>query len=157
MSRREDRTHAFCLIYMLSFRIGRETEKLMADYFEHSVDFAEDDETVINTEHVDREFVRELFYGVAEHQNEIDEVIGKHAKNWQVTRINSVDLALIRLAVFEIMFSTDTPRSVAAYEAVEIAKIYSTDESPGFINGILDSIAPKPREPKPAQKPAEAE
>ena len=71
---------------------------------------------------------------------EIDQMISKKAKKWSKERMSKVDLAILRLAIYEICFSNEIPYGVAVNEAVELAKNFSTEESPAFINGILGSI-----------------
>ena len=86
------------------------------------------------------DFAAALFLGVIEHLTEIDEKITEHTKGWTIDRIARVSLAVLRLCAYELMF-TDVPQPVALNEAVELAKLYGNDESPSFINGILNSIA----------------
>ena len=71
---------------------------------------------------------------------EIDEKIAENAKGWKKERIARISLAIMRLCVYELLFS-DVPRAVAINEAIEIAKTYDTDDAPAFINGILNTIA----------------
>ncbi|MEE1071875.1 MAG: transcription antitermination factor NusB, partial [Cellulosilyticum sp.] len=85
------------------------------------------------------QFMESLYFGVFEHLQEIDEVIEKYAANWSFSRIAKVDLSILRLAIYELKY-TDVPQKVAVNEAVEIAKTYSTEKSPKFINGILGSV-----------------
>ncbi|NBV52645.1 MAG: transcription antitermination factor NusB [Verrucomicrobia bacterium] len=84
-------------------------------------------------------FAEELIQGVIRDLTLIDEVIGKYAKNWAFGRIARVDLAILRIAIFELMRRTDIPPVVSINEAVDIAKEFSTEESKRFVNGILDS------------------
>jgi N utilization substance protein B len=84
-------------------------------------------------------FAEELIQGVIRDLALIDEVIGKYAKNWAFGRIARVDLAILRIAIFELMRRTDIPPVVSINEAVDIAKEFSTEESKRFVNGILDS------------------
>ena len=86
------------------------------------------------------DFAASLFLGVTEHLSEIDEKITEHTKGWKIDRIARISLAILRLCAYELMF-TDVPQPVALNEAVELAKLYGNDESPSFINGILNSIA----------------
>jgi len=87
------------------------------------------------------EFALSLLNGVIKHLDKIDEVITKHiSKDWEFDRLDSVDKAILRLSVYEILF-TDLPYQVAINEAVEIAKLLSTSNSTKFINGVLDRIA----------------
>ncbi len=85
-------------------------------------------------------FAEELIFGSTEHISEIDSLIQKYAKNWSVDRIARVDLAILRLAVFELLYRNDIPPIVSINEAVDLAKTYSSGESGRFINGILDSV-----------------
>lgn len=84
-------------------------------------------------------FAEELIHGVMQDVAVIDDVIGKYAKNWAFNRIARVDLAILRVAIFELMRRTDIPPVVSINEAVDIAKEFSTEESKRFVNGILDS------------------
>ena len=72
--------------------------------------------------------------------DELDEVIGEHSKGWKVDRLGKTELAILRLAAYEILKDEDIPKSVAINEAVELAKMYSSDEAPRFINGILAKL-----------------
>jgi len=83
---------------------------------------------------------QELLAGIGEHLAEIDDLIRQHTKNWRVDRMSIVDRSLIRLGAYELLFRADVPPTVAINEAIEIAKRYSTDDAPSFINGILDAI-----------------
>jgi N utilization substance protein B len=82
-----------------------------------------------------------LARGVEEHQARIDELISKHAIDWSLDRMPLVDRALIRIATLELGWRPDVPTSVVISEAVELAKAYSTDDSSGFVNGMLATIA----------------
>ena len=91
-------------------------------------------------EHV-RTFSEELAAGVTANCDAIDKLIAGTSKNWAISRMAKVDLNILRLAVFELVFRTDIPRNVTMNEAIEIAKKFGTEDSPAFINGILDEIA----------------
>jgi N utilization substance protein B len=83
-------------------------------------------------------FAEELIHGVIKDIDLIDEVVKRFTENWTFERIAKVDLAILRLAIFELMRRTDIPPIVTINEAVDIAKSFSTDESKRFVNGILD-------------------
>jgi N utilization substance protein B len=83
---------------------------------------------------------QDLLEGIVAHAAEIDLLISQYAKNWRVGRMSIVDRNLIRLGAYEVLFREDVPATVAINEAIEIAKRYSTDDAPSFINGILDAI-----------------
>lgn len=86
------------------------------------------------------DFARLLAAGTVENIESIDAVIGKHIRNWEFDRLAKVDLAILRVAVFEILFQEDVPAGVSINEAIEIAKSFGADESYKFINGVLDNI-----------------
>ena len=81
-----------------------------------------------------------LVEGVHAHQARIDELIGTYAVGWSLDRMPAVDRAVLRLGVFEVLWSDDVPDAVAVDEAVELARSLSTDDSPNFVNGLLGSV-----------------
>lgn len=85
-------------------------------------------------------FAEELARGVISHHQEIDPLIAKHAENWGIDRMGTVDRNAMRIAVFEMLFRDDIPPVVSINEAVDLAKAYSSVESGKFVNGILDRI-----------------
>ena len=87
-----------------------------------------------------RLFADPLIRGTLEHREEMDEVIKKHAKNWDLHRMAAVDRNILRLAIFEMLHREDIPPVVSINEAVDIAKKFSTEDSGKFVNGILDKI-----------------
>lgn len=78
--------------------------------------------------------------GVTTHQAHIDDLISAHLQGWTLDRLPAVDRAILRVAVWELLHAKDVPEPVAVDEAVELAKKLSTDESPGFVNGVLGQI-----------------
>jgi N utilization substance protein B len=81
-----------------------------------------------------------LVEGVAEHAGRIDELIDTHASGWSLERLPVVDRAILRMAVFELLWVDDVPDAVVIDEAVELAKALSTDESPAYVNGVLGAV-----------------
>jgi N utilization substance protein B len=88
----------------------------------------------------DTQYLRYLLEGVLEKQNEIDAEIKKYLRGWQLERIANVDRAILRLAFYEIMFEAETPDKVVMNEAIEIAKLFSDEQSHRYINGVLSSF-----------------
>lgn len=86
------------------------------------------------------DFAASLFTGVVEHKEAVDAKIAENAKGWKLDRIAKMSLSIMRLCVYELMY-TEVPRPVAINEAIELAKAYDTDEAPAFINGILNAVA----------------
>ncbi len=82
----------------------------------------------------------ELVYGITDKRDDLDAKIEESAVNWRVSRMSVLDRNIIRLAAYEMMFKEDVPPRVAIDEAIELAKRYCGEDSPGFINGILDAI-----------------
>ena len=78
--------------------------------------------------------------GVSEHSAHIDELISSHLQGWTLERLPAVDRAIMRVAVWELLYADDVPGPVAVDEAVQLAKELSTDDSPGFVNGVLGQL-----------------
>ena len=131
MSRRSARKNAFFLLFQMDFSEAAEFEQVK------EVFFAEKEEPV---EEEEKAFILSEVEGVHENMTEIDAVISAAAKGWDLERMNKVDLAILRLAVYEMRFG-ETPVGVAINEAVELAKKFSSDEAPSFINGVLGKAA----------------
>ena len=87
-----------------------------------------------------RAFAEPLIRGTLEHRDELDTLIKKHAKNWDLHRMATVDRNIMRLAAYEMLHRDDIPPVVSINEAVDIAKKFSTEDSGRFVNGILDKI-----------------
>ncbi len=133
MSRRKVRDMAFKYVYAMSY--GKEDTNNVIDSI---LDSYEEELTTLEGE--DKVFFEALTSGVEENLNKIDEQILSKLKNWTIARIFKIDLAILRLAIYEIIY-TDTPYKVAINEAVELAKKYGNDESYTFVNGVLREIA----------------
>ncbi|MGG1663954.1 transcription antitermination factor NusB [Brevibacillus sp. NRS-1366] len=86
------------------------------------------------------QYLRYLLDGVLTHLTEIDAEIKKYLRGWQLERIANVDRAILRLAFYEIMFEAETPDKVVMNEAIEIAKLFSDEQSHRYINGVLSSF-----------------
>jgi N utilization substance protein B len=98
------------------------------------------------------DYAVELVEGVTGRLADIDDVISKHSEGWTVERMPPVDRAVLRLALYELLWRDDVPDAVVIDEAVELAKSLSTDESPRFVNGVLGRILreqPAPERPEP--------
>ena len=88
-----------------------------------------------------REFTRELIMGTVENRRKIDELIMTYAQGWDMDRLPAVDRNILRLGIFEILWSTNVPVSVAIDEALNLARDLSSDESSKYIHGVLGRIA----------------
>jgi len=85
----------------------------------------------------DTPYIQDILQGFIQHQEEIDNIIREKSKGWKFDRISKVDLSILRLALYEILYRQDIPNSVSINEGVELAKKYGSDKSGSFINGIL--------------------
>ena len=86
------------------------------------------------------DYTSDLVRGVVEHRPRIDELLADYSEGWTLDRMPAVDRNVLRLGVFELMWAEDVPDAVAVTEAVALVRDLSTDESPGFVNGILGNI-----------------
>ena len=105
-------------------------EQIQSTFWEGQEDAGEDT----------RAFAESLAAGAIERVEKIDALIGRHAENWRLDRMAVVDRNILRLATYEFIADAETPKTVVINEAIEIARRFSAQESPQFINGILDSI-----------------
>lgn len=128
MTRREARELIMKMLYEKTFQPEKDPNALVEGYTQDMKGKVKD-------------FIVAEFNGILEHEEEIDAIITKSAQNWSLSRIARVDHMLLRMATYELKWGEDVPAKVAINEAIEIAKIYSTDKSPKFINGILGNIA----------------
>jgi len=126
MTRKEAREQAFVLIFEKMFRNDSPEEIL--EYAKEIREIQIDD------------YSKEVFLGVCEKCNELDDKISAHLKNWKIERISKVALAILRLAVYEIKFIESVPESVSINEAVELSKKFSVAEDASFVNGVLGNI-----------------
>ncbi|WP_280414420.1 transcription antitermination factor NusB [Nocardia carnea] len=105
-------------------------------------------------------YTRTLVDGIAEDLDRVDGTIESYLQDWTLSRLPAVDRAILRVAVWELLYATDVPPIVAVDEAVELAKELSTDDSPGFVNGVLGQVvlvAPQIRAAASATRAAEPE
>lgn len=103
--------------------------------------FGEGEEPALAVHTKSAAFAFELVDGVISHLEEIDRRVAEKSKHWSMSRMARVDLNIIRLAVFELLYRSDIPKNVTMNEAIEVAKKFGSEDSPSFVNGILDEIA----------------
>ena len=126
-TRSKSRKAALDLLYEADIR-GRVAVDLLSSRMS-------DDEVYI------REYTAQLLEGVAGARKKIDELITLHAQGWDMDRMPAVDRNILRIAIYELLWSTEIPDKVAISEALELAKTLSTDDSVSYINGVLATIA----------------
>lgn len=129
MTRREARETAFQLIYERSVQTDKPTSRIIKDTSEAQ-------------EFIPNKYIKAVLRGTEEKLDELDGLINENSIDWRIERMSAVSLSILRLAVYEMLYCTeDVPFKVAINEAVELAKKYDDDNSPAFINGILNKIA----------------
>jgi len=139
--RRENRIAAMQFIYMMEMNSSEDLKEALRVFFEgreHPRDYYA--------------FAEELVLGVYDHLDRIDKTIQQCAQNWSFNRIAKVDLAIIRLAIYELLFRKDIPPIVSINEAIDLGKNFSDIDSKRFINGILDKV--KDRLGRPLRTPS---
>lgn len=88
-----------------------------------------------------REYAAKIVTGVSEHRRKIDELISTYAQGWDMDRLPAVDRNILRIAIYELLWCEDIPDPVAIDEALDLAKLLSTDESAGYVHGVLGRIS----------------
>lgn len=148
MSRRDSREAAVKIIFQNTFTDARlfvskddlesdlkeniDIEKMISTYIESL-----SDEEIKS---LDEKYIKSVLEGIVEKVVSIDEYIVKYSKDWSIDRMSKIDLAILRVAIYEILYKDDIPSSVSINEAVELAKKYSHEDASSFINGILGSV-----------------
>ena len=135
MKRSELREHIFRMIFGYEFNSDAEMPEQMQLYFEQL-----DEEDGVPTE-MEVTYIRDKALNVILKTEEIDEMLNTNTKGWKTSRMNKVDLSILRLAVYEMKWDDEVPTGVAIDQAVELAKKYSGDDGPSFINGVLAKFA----------------
>ena len=133
MSRREIREHIFKLLFLLEFYKGEELNEQAERYLDEV-------EEAVPTE-AEAAYIRERVHKVEAKIEELDQLLTSASTGWKLNRMSKVDLAIMRLAVYEMKMDEDIPVKVAINEAVELAKKFGGDDSPAFVNGVLAKLA----------------
>ncbi|HCJ57065.1 transcription antitermination factor NusB [Lutispora sp.] len=143
MSRRLLRQSAFKIIFSFHFN-DDDIEEIFKDISEEPNIFLiqEEDEHIPFNElnERDKKFFYDLVRGTLENVEKIDYMIKSNLKSWTMDRIAKVDLTILRMAIYELLYSQDIPDSVAINEAIELGKVFGTDDSGSFINGVLGKV-----------------
>ena len=131
MSRTELREHIFRMLFRVEFNSAEEMKEQEQFYFDE----------LEEATGKDQEYILNKYRAIDEKKEEIDKLLNEVTEGWKTTRMNRVDLTILRLATYEIKWDEDVPTGVAINEAVELAKKYSSDDGPSFVNGILAKVA----------------
>lgn len=128
MSRRELREQVFKLLFRIEFNDEAEMPQQVQMFFE------QEEKPVSPSE---REEIQDKYARILQKKEELDKMLDEKATSWNVSRMGKVDLTILRLALFEMLYDDKIPVSVAINEAVELAKRFGQTDSPGFVNGVL--------------------
>lgn len=131
MKRRELREHIFEILFRVEFMAENDMEEQLELFFE---DLAE-------ARPSDVDYIKNKYLAVREKMPMIDILIDEKSTGWKTARMGKVELTILRLAVYEMLFDEDVPVTVAINEAVEISKKFGGDDTPAFVNGILAKVA----------------
>ena len=130
MSRSELREHIFRMLFRIEFNNEEELSEQETLYFDLLEDCSEKEQ----------EYILNKYRAIKDHVEEIDKLLNELSEGWKTTRMNRVDLTILRLATYEIKWDEEVPTGVAINEAVELAKRYSSDQGPSFVNGVLAKV-----------------
>ena len=131
MSRRELRKNIFLLLFRIEFNTREELQEQTEMFLEEKPEISE----------ADSSYIRTTVDAILDVQEEIDQTIMKICTGWRLERLGKTELAILRLAVYEMLKDDDIPKGVAINEALELAKIYCSEDAPRFINGVLAKLA----------------
>ena len=131
--RRLGRTLAFQVLYGSHFVYPARPEAIETQFARNPLVAEQSSEAVLG-------FARDLVTGVSARRAEVDAAIEAHSQHWKIERIAVVELSILRLSIFEMLY-TDIPVRAAINEAIELSKAFGDDKSRGFVNGILDGVA----------------
>ncbi len=130
MSRRTARKHVMNILFQAEFNSDEALDTIIETY----------NNEVEKLDNRDLPFIRGELEGIGENNRLLLDTIDKYAAGWSVERMNKLDVAILKIAIYEILFCEDIPNKVSVNEAVELAKEYSSDKAPGFVNGILSKV-----------------
>ncbi|PYG86820.1 NusB antitermination factor [Ruminiclostridium sufflavum DSM 19573] len=134
MGRRASRETAMKLLYQLEIQKDDRCEQ---------IDMALEDENLTGN---DKKYIINIIDGVNEKVSLIDSIIEKNSMGWKISRLSKIDLSILRIGIYEILYREDIPFSVSVNEAVELAKKYSNEDAGAFVNGLLAKVTKAPNE-----------
>lgn len=126
-----NRTQAREAVFELLFETEFKSAEAREDIFALSCE---------NREIEANEYIKNAYFGVCEHQEEIDALIGKYARGWKTARISRISRSILRLSIYEMLYLRDIPASVSINEAIELCKKFDEESARAFVNGILNSV-----------------
>ena len=138
LNREEKRTTRYiCLQLLFASEISNEYKKddLLDNFFQKS-----SEPLVENIKKSQIDYIEKLYETTISNKDEVDKIIEKKLNNWEMKRIATIDKVILRMSISEMLYIDEVPPKVSITEGVEIAKVFSTDDSSSFVNGILDAV-----------------
>ena len=138
LNREEKRTTRYiCLQLLFASEISNEYKKddLLDNFFQKS-----SEPLVENIKKSQIDYIQKLYETTISNKDEVDKIIEKKLNNWEMKRIAAIDKVILRMSISEMLYIDEVPPKVSISEGVEIAKVFSTDDSSSFVNGILDAV-----------------
>ena len=138
LNRQEKRTTRYiCLQLLFASEISNEYKKddLLDNFFQKS-----SKPLVENIKKSQIDYIQKLYETTISNKDEVDKIIEKKLNNWEMKRIAAIDKVILRMSISEMLYIEEVPPKVSITEGVEIAKVFSTDDSSSFVNGILDAV-----------------
>jgi N utilization substance protein B len=129
MTRKEQREAVFELLFEREFRLEESAEEIFALSTENR-----------DIDAIKEKYIKDTFFGVVEHQDEIDDLITNASNGWKVSRLSNATRSAIRLCVYEMKYCEDIPSTVSINEALELVKKFDDPKSRAFTNGVLNNI-----------------
>ena len=137
LTREEKRvTRYICLqiLYSVEISDNYKINSLLDNFFKGN------DSLFENIKKVQIDYIKKLYKVTVENKKHVDDIIENKLNNWDINRVAAIDKAILRMSISEMLFIEEVPPKVSNTEGVEIAKVFSTDDSSGFVNGILDAV-----------------
>ena len=138
LNREEKRTTRYiCLQLLFASEISNEYKKddLLDNFFQKS-----SEPLVENIKKSQIDYIEKLYETTISNKDEVDKIIEKKLNNWEMKRIAAIDKVILRMSISEMLYIEEVPPKVSITEGVEIAKVFSTDDSSSFVNGIIDAV-----------------
>ena len=142
MTRRQLRESIFQALFRMEFNEAQEDRNEQLEFHIRELSEKErKDGALTAAQEADIAYIRQKVLNITEHMEELDAIIAEHTEGWSLQRIGKAELAILRLAVYEIRWDDEVPQGVAINEAVELTKRYCDEEAKGFVNAILGKLA----------------
>ena len=143
LSRSELREHIFKNVFCAGIRVDDPPKEYIDLYLEFTTD---ENEQRLELSAADSQYIKDKTMAVIEAKDSLDKLISEYANDWSLNRLGKVELAILRLSLYELLYDDDIPENVAINEAVELSKKYGGEMTPGFVNGILSTAKKKAAE-----------